>query len=288
MPMTRFSTYTVKTFLRKSLFSPGTWGILLILTAAYLAGAAAGTFSAHISVSGEQIIAASAEGNWGLSFQEEGQPPTGNATAEELAQYDACYMGNTDEKVLYLTFDAGYENGNTELILDALKKHNVSATFFVVGTYIESEPELIRRMTEEGHIVGNHTWHHPDMSEIETMDAFKEELCSVENAFLEATGQEMTKYYRPPGGVYSTENLKMARELGYKTFFWSLAYVDWYQDDQPTEEEAFEKLLGRIHPGAIVLLHSTSSTNAQILDELLTKWEEMGYQIRPLSDLDSL
>lgn len=98
----------------------------------------------------------------------------------------------------------------------------------------------------------------------------------------------MTKYYRPPRGVYSTENLKMARELGYKTFFWSLAYVDWYQDDQPTEEEAFEKLLGRIHPGAIVLLHSTSSTNAQILDELLTKWEEMGYQIRPLSDLDSL
>ena len=187
--------------------------------------------------------------------------------------------------MLYLTFDAGYENGNTEAILDALKKHNVSATFFVVGTYIESEPELIQRMVDEGHTVGNHTWHHPDMSGIETMEEFTKELTDVEDAFRQTTGQEMTKYYRPPQGIYSESNLEMAKELGYQTFFWSLAYVDWYADDQPTKEEAFDKLLGRIHPGAIVLLHSTSSTNAEILDELLTKWEEMGYQVRPLSEL---
>ena len=204
---------------------------------------------------------------------------------EELAQYDAFYAQDTDEKVLYLTFDAGYENGNTEPILDALKKHNVSATFFVVGTYIESEPDLIRRMVEEGHTVGNHTWHHPDMSQIADMDSFKKEITDVEDAFLDVTGHEMTKYYRPPQGKYSESNLQMAKELGYKTFFWSLAYVDWYEDDQPAKEEAFDKLLGRIHPGAIVLLHSTSSTNAAIMDELLTKWEEMGYQISPLSEL---
>lgn len=239
--------------------------------------------SHHLTQTG--AIAASAEGSWGLSFQEDGQTPAGNATMEELAQYDAFYAQDTDEKVLYLTFDAGYENGNTEPILDALKKHNVSATFFVVGTYIESEPDLIRRMVEEGHTVGNHTWHHPDMSQIADMDSFKKEITDVEDAFLDVTGHEMTKYYRPPQGKYSETNLQMAKELGYKTFFWSLAYVDWYEDDQPAKEEAFDKLLGRIHPGAIVLLHSTSSTNAAIMDELLTKWEEMGYQISPLSEL---
>ncbi len=211
----------------------------------------------------------------------------GNATIQELDQFDAYYAQDTEDKVLYLTFDAGYENGNTAPILDALKKHNVSATFFVVGTYIDSEPELIRRMVEEGHSVGNHTWHHPDMSQISTTETFQKELEYVENAYREATGQEMTKFYRPPQGKYSETNLKMAQELGYKTFFWSLAYVDWYQDDQPTREEAFDKLLGRIHPGAIVLLHSTSSTNAEIMDELLTKWEEMGYSIRPLSEICS-
>ena len=123
------------------------------------------------------------------------------------------------------------------------------------------------------------------MSQIATMDSFKKELVDVEDAYRDVTGQEMTKFYRPPQGKYNEENLKMAQQLGYKTFFWSLAYVDWYQDDQPSPEEAFDKLLGRIHPGAIVLLHSTSSTNAQILDELLTKWEEMGYEVRPLTDL---
>ena len=265
--------------------------VLMILTAAYLLGAAAGIAAQKLALDKQTdaasatVTASSAEGNWGLSFQEEGKTPAGNATFEELAQYDAFYAEQTDEKVLYLTFDAGYENGNTASILDTLKKHNVSATFFVVGTYIESEPELVKRMAQEGHIVGNHTWHHPDMSQIATMDAFKKELVDVEDAYRDATGEEMTKFYRPPQGKYSESNLKMAQELGYKTFFWSLAYVDWYDNDQPTKEEAFEKLLGRIHPGAIVLLHSTSDTNAQILDELIQKWEEMGYTIRPLTEL---
>lgn len=265
--------------------------LILLLLCAYLLGYGIGYLTSDNfrtlpgSSSVHSASGGASSGNWGLSFQEEGQCPQGNASIEELAEYNAYYAQDTEEKVLYLTFDAGYENGNTETILNALKKHNVSATFFVVGTYIESEPELIQRMIDEGHTVGNHTWHHPNMSGIETMEEFKKELTAVEDAFRQTTGQEMTKYYRPPQGIYSESNLEMAKELGYQTFFWSLAYVDWYADDQPTREEAFDKLLGRIHPGAIVLLHSTSSTNAEILDELLTKWEEMGYQVRPLSEL---
>lgn len=232
-----------------------------------------------------KTVVTSAEGSWGLSFQEDGKPPAANATHEELKQYNAYYAEDTDEKVLYLTFDAGYENGNTPAILEALKKHDVSATFFVVGTYLDENEDLIRQMTSEGHTVGNHTWHHKDMSQISTVETFAEEMNYVEQKYEEITGKPMTKYYRPPQGKYSESNLKMAQDMGYKTFFWSLAYVDWYQDNQPTHEEAFEKLLGRIHPGAIVLLHSTSSTNAEILDELLTKWEEMGYTFKGLDAL---
>ncbi|MFR9146583.1 MAG: delta-lactam-biosynthetic de-N-acetylase [Mediterraneibacter sp.] len=277
--------------LKESVSSGKAGMILLILAAAYLLGTSAGIAAEKLSQDNKAdpasaaAVPASAEGNWGLSFQEEGKTPVGNATFEELAKYDAFYAEQTEEKHIYLTFDVGYENGNTASILDTLKKHNVSATFFVVGTYIESDPELVKRMAEEGHIVGNHTWHHPDMSQIAALDTFKKELVDVEDAYREVTGEGMTKFYRPPQGKYSESNLQMAQELGYKTFFWSLAYVDWYDDNQPTKEEAFDKLLGRIHPGAIVLLHSTSDTNSLILDELIQKWEEMGYTIRPLTEL---
>lgn len=237
------------------------------------------------SVSGDQALAASADGNWGLSFQQEGQTPVGNATSDYLKQYNACYAGSPEEKVIYLTFDAGYENGNTEAILDALKKHNAPAAFFLVGNYVETSPDLVKRMLADGHIVGNHTYHHPDMSKISTKESFEKELKDLETLFQQVTGQSMSPYYRPPQGKYSESNLQMAKDLGYTTFFWSLAYVDWYQDKQPTKEEAFDKLLTRIHPGAVVLLHSTSSTNAAILDELLTKWEEMGYRFESLDHL---
>ena len=177
------------------------------------------------------------------------------------------------------------DSGNTAPILDALKKHNAPATFFVVGNYISTSPDLVKRMVAEGHTVANHTFHHPDMSKISTKEAFAKELNDLESLYQQTTGQPMKKYYRPPQGKYSETNLKMANEMGYKTFFWSLAYVDWIQDKQPTKEEAFKKLLGRVHPGAVILLHSTSSTNAAILDELLTKYEEMGYTFKSLDDL---
>lgn len=223
--------------------------------------------------------------NWGLGFGAEGTQPTGNVTADELKKYNAWYVGDKSKNVIYLTFDCGYENGNTEPILDALKKHNAKATFFVVGHFLESAPDIVKRMEAEGHAVGNHTYHHPDMSSISDMTSFQKEMDDVASLYQTVTGKEMIKYYRPPQGKYSAKNLEMAKELGYHTFFWSLAYVDWNVDDQPTKEEAFDKLLTRIHPGAIVLLHSTSKTNGEILDELLTKWEEMGYTFAPLSEL---
>ncbi len=226
-----------------------------------------------------------ATGSWGLHFGTEGLPPTGNAGAQELKQYGAAYLGDTRQKVLYLTFDAGYENGCTEKILDVLKKHNVPAAFFLVGHYIEKNGDLVRRMVDEGHIVGNHTLHHYDMSKLSELAAFEAELQGVESLFWELTGKKLPKYYRPPRGCYSEENLKMAQKLGYQTVFWSLAYVDWNNDEQPTAEQAFSKLLPRTHNGAVVLLHSTSQTNARILDELLTKWEQQGYRFESIDKL---
>lgn len=224
-------------------------------------------------------------GAWGLSFPEDGQSPVGNATPEQLKAYDAAFLGDTAQKTVYLTFDAGYESGCTAKILDTLQKHEAKAAFFVVGNYIEQNPELVKRMVAEGHTVGNHTYHHYDMSKINDVDSFSAELISLEDLYRQTVGGELPKFYRPPQGVYSEENLKMAQQLGYKTVFWSLAYVDWYQDDQPTPEEAFSKLIPRIHNGAVVLLHSTSQTNAEILDELLTKWEDMGYRFGTLEEL---
>ena len=250
---------------------------LLILA---LALAVAGVLAFHVFM--ESVLET---GSWGLSFRQEGAAPIGNAGVDQLKKYDAAYIGNQQEKVLYLTFDAGYENGCTEKILDTLQKHQVKAAFFLVGNYIEKNADLVRRMAAEGHIVGNHTMHHYDMSKLSEKGAFSKELTDLEALYKETTGQEMPRYYRPPQGIYSEENLKMAQELGYKTLFWSLAYVDWNNDSQPTKEQAFAKLLPRTHNGAVVLLHSTSSTNAEILDDLLTKWKDQGYRFAGIEEL---
>ncbi len=238
---------------------------------------------------GEQYVEAASSGSWGLGFGPDGseRQPSGSLSKEELKEYDAWYLGSDTEKVLYLTFDCGYENGNTEKILDALKKHNAGGTFFVVGHFLESAPELVKRMNEEGHIVGNHTWHHYDMDTLAEEAKFREELDLVADKYKEITGQELGRFYRPPQGKYNLNNLATAKKLGYRTIFWSLAYVDWNVDDQPSKEKAFEKLTGRVHPGAVVLLHNTSRTNGEIIDELLTKWEKMGYRFGTLEDLTS-
>lgn len=237
-----------------------------------------------MKISLEKAVKAPEGEGWGLSFGEAGVQPTGNFPVEELEEYNGYYMGDDREKVIYLTFDCGYENGNTEALLEALKKHDVKATFFVVGHFLETAPELVKRMTAEGHTVGNHTYHHPDVTSLDKQ-AFCEEMNTLAVKFKEVTGEELDMYYRPPEGKCSVKNMRWASELGYSTIFWSLAHVDWDTENQPKAEEAVEKLTARLHPGAVVLLHNTSATNAEILDELLTKWEALGYEVRPLAEL---
>ncbi len=256
--------------------------VVFLFIAMYFVGYYVGYTVDAISTSSNMIMKVD---NWGLGFGQTGTKPTGSISSEELKKYNAYYIGEGEEKVIYLTFDCGFENGNTEPILDALKKHNIQSTFFIVGHYLESAPDMVKRMIAEGHTVGNHTYHHPDLSKILTKEAFQKEMDDVATLFEEITGEKLTMYYRPPQGKYNKENLKMAQDLGYSTYFWSLAYVDWYQDKQPTHEEALKKLTERIHPGAVVLLHNTSKTNGEILDELLTRWEDMGYTFKPLGEL---
>ena len=230
-------------------------------------------------------VTAAPVNDWGLGFGEAGTQPRGNCDAEYLKQFDSYFIGNAEEKVIYLTFDAGDENGYTAAILDVLKKQEVPAAFFVVSNYVKDNPELVKRMSNEGHIVGNHTMTHPDMSKITDQAAFAKELNGLAELIEQTTGKPMQKFYRPPAGRFSEQNLQFAKDLGYKTIFWSLAYADWDVDKQPTHQTAFDKLYPRMHNGCILLLHSTSQTNAEILDELITKWKNEGYTFRSLDAL---
>lgn len=225
--------------------------------------------------------------DWGLRFDKDNKPPTGNVDEDELEKYNAHFIDDSGEKVIYLTFDAGYEAGYTPEILDILKEEQVPATFFLVGNYLKTQPDLVRRMVEEGHTVGNHTASHPDMSTIQDLENFRAELETVERLYTEVTGQQMKKFYRPPQGKFNVNNLMQAQMLGYTTVFWSLAYADWDPANQPTHEYALNKLNSRIHDGAIVLLHPTSSTNKDILKELIQTWKAEGYTFRSITDLAS-
>ncbi|MCL1803542.1 MAG: polysaccharide deacetylase family protein [Eubacteriaceae bacterium] len=222
--------------------------------------------------------------DWGMSYQKEGEAPIGNSSKEFLLKYGAYYIGDESRPVVYLTFDAGYENGFAETILDTLKKHNAKATFFVVKHYIDSEPDLVRRMVEEGHIVANHSSSHPDMSKMPARE-FENELESTALSYLSVTGQQMAKLYRPPSGKYSEDSLKLAQDLGYSTILWSTAYADWDNNKQPSPDSALSTLMKRTHNGAIVLLHLTSKTNSIVLDEYLSKLKANGYSFETLYDL---
>lgn len=225
------------------------------------------------------------EYSWYFNPRNDGKQPDPIKEASFFKKYNSYYVGNPDEKVLYLSFDAGYENGTTESILNTLKKHNAKAQFFVVESYIRNNPDLIKRMEKEGHLVCNHSKNHPSMAQITDFEKFKSEIVSVEEAYKEVTGKEMPKYFRPPMGKFSEKSLKYTQDLGYSSIFWSFAYVDWYNDKQPTHEYAKEKIYSRTHPGAIVLLHPNSKTNTEILDEVLTHWEKEGYKLETLDHL---
>lgn len=195
------------------------------------------------------------------------------------------YVGKSDERVIYLTFDAGYENGNVERILDTLKKHNAHGAFFILDNLIRRNTELVCRMAEEGHEVCNHTMHHKDMTRFTDKEDFEKELVGLSSTYNELTGKCMEHFYRPPEGRFSEQNLKFAHELGYSTVFWSFAYADWDNEKQPDTQKSIDLIMKNTHNGMVILLHPTSKTNADIMDTLLTRWEEDGYRFGTLKEL---
>lgn len=224
--------------------------------------------------------------NWYYVAKEKGSTPEpAKESTSFLKENDGYYVGDTNKKVLYLTFDEGYEKGNTSEILDTLKKVDVPAAFFVVKPFIDSQPDLVKRMVDEGHLVCNHSNHHPSMPSITDEEAFKKEFTDVEDAYKELTGEDMPKFFRPPMGKYSQSSLAKTKALGYKTIFWSFAYKDWLVDDQPDAAYAIEKIKSGMHPGSIVLLHAVSDTNTQILEQVLTELKDEGYKFKSLNEL---
>ncbi|MBO5275163.1 MAG: polysaccharide deacetylase family protein [Clostridia bacterium] len=207
---------------------------------------------------------------------------------EFIYKYDGAYADKNageDDKVIYLTFDAGYENGNIAKILDTMKAHNAKGAFFILENLVKRDTELVKRMAEEGHLVCNHTASHPDMTAYTDKSRFAGQLEKLEKTYTELTGYEMARYYRPPEGRFSEQNLQFAKELGYKTVFWSFAYADWDNDRQPDTEKAFRKIMDHTHNGEVILLHPTSAANAAILDRLLSEWESQGYRFGSLNEL---
>jgi peptidoglycan-N-acetylmuramic acid deacetylase len=201
-----------------------------------------------------------------------------------INELDGYYIGS-DEKVVYLTFDAGYENGNVEKTLDVLKEHDVKGAFFILSNLINENPDLIVRMADEGHLICNHTSKHPDMTRIADMQAFESELKNLEHLCYEKTGKEVSEYFRPPEGKFNRQTLEFAKNLGYKTIFWSFAYADWDNNKQMSEAKAKEKILSNMHNGAIILLHPTSSTNAKILGDVISELKSNGYRFGTLEEL---
>lgn len=222
--------------------------------------------------------------NW--YFVKEGDtvsPP--KESASFLDKYDAYYLGDTSSKVIYLTFDEGYENGYTGKILDILKDNNVPAAFFVVQPYIKTNPELIKRMDNEGHLVCNHSHHHPSMASISDKAKFEKELTDVNDEYKNLTGKDIPKFFRPPMGKYSERSLAYTKEFGYKSIFWSFAYKDWIPSEQPSHDEAIKKIESRAHNGEIMLLHAVSKTNTEILDQVIKDLKAQGYEFKSLNDM---
>ena len=227
---------------------------------------------------------ASTSYGWYCRHLTDGKIPPCPSEMNFISDYNGVYIGNTEKKVIYLTFDAGYENGNIAKILDTMKEKNVTGAFFVLENIVKQNGDLIRRMADEGHLICNHTAKHRDMSNITSESTFKAELDSLNDICKEA-GVECAPFYRPPEGRFSISNLKAAQKYGYTTVFWSFAYADWDNNSQPDCEKAKQKILDGTHNGMILLLHPTSSTNAEILGNLIDEWRNMGYTFGSLEEL---
>lgn len=228
--------------------------------------------------------------SWYCVRNKEHKQPIADAALRIVEKYDGYYIDHrhgddAEEKVIYLTFDAGYENGNVEKILDVMKEEDVTGAFFVLKNLILKNGDLIARMIDEGHLVCNHTASHKDMTKCASLEEFKAELDCLEDIYFEVTGQKLAPYYRPPEGKFNEESLQYAKELGYKTVFWSFAYADWDNARQMAPEEAKKKILDHVHNGEVMLLHPTSATNAAILRDVIRALKAEGYRFGTLDEL---
>ncbi|UOQ43832.1 delta-lactam-biosynthetic de-N-acetylase [Halobacillus salinarum] len=224
-----------------------------------------------------------AEG-FGYVKSKDGSIPDVGRYGPTIEKYDGFYADRSGDKVVYLTFDNGYEQGYTGKVLDILKKEEVPATFFVTGHYIQSAPDLLKRMADEGHLIGNHSWSHPDFTKI-TKGKMKTELEKVDQAVKELTNQEVMTFVRPPRGTFNDQTLKWAKEFGYTHAFWSIAFKDWETNNQKGWKYAYNSVLDQIHPGAVILLHTVSKDNADALEQLINELRKRGYHFGSLNDL---
>lgn len=246
-------------------------------------------FTAAFTLLAVTCTAASSELRWYCKPNDSHTQPPLPSEFSFIEDYGGVFIDrehgdNCADKVIYLTFDVGYENGNVARTLDILKKHNAEGTFFVLEHVIKSETALVGRMFDEGHTVANHTMSHRNMANADRA-AFESELYGLEKLCRELTGGTMAKLYRPPEGCFSEANMKILADMGYKTVFWSCAYADWDNKNQPSTDSAMSKLTSRLHNGEILLLHPTSATNAAILDEFLTHLESQGYRFGSVTEL---
>ncbi len=230
-----------------------------------------------------EITSASAD-NWYFRHTKDGVRPPVPAEMSYISKHNGYYLG-PDEKVIYLTFDAGYENGNVEKILDTLRDEGVPGAFFILEHLACANTDLVKRMADEGHTVCNHTASHKDMTKLQTKEEFAAELSKMEQIYKDNIGYDLAKFYRPPEGRLSEKNLTWADELGYKTVMWSFAHADWDNANQPNPDTAIKKILAETHNGEIILLHPTSATNAEILPTLIREWKKMGYRFGTLDEL---
>jgi len=247
------------------------------------------TISAMTNINQKEIATNSNTGlsntkiEWGIQRKDNHeQPDLGAKNKELISKYNGMALGNREKNYIYLTFDLGYEAGYTSKILDSLKENNVQGTFFVTAHYVNTASDLVKRMIDEGHIVGNHTVNHKSMPSLKD-EELKEELMKLHQVVYEKYGYEM-KYMRPPKGEFSERTLSLCKNLGYKTVMWSFAYVDWEENNQPSEEEAMNKIIPNLHNGEIMLLHATSKTNADIMNKMIKKVQEEGYEFRSLEN----
>lgn len=247
---------------------------ILLAAALIIAGMAANPFT----VQAEAF-------HWGFKKATDGNPPSAGAELDQmLDEYGAIYKGKDDKKVVYLTFDNGYENGYTESILDTLKKEKAPATFFLTGHYVKSASDLVIRMVKDGHDIGNHSYDHPNMANISEQQ-MEEEWKKLDEVLYSTAGVKRTIYARPPEGVFNRKLLQKGNDLGYRHIFWSVAFIDWHKDQPKGKDYAYNELMNQLHPGAVILMHTVSSDNAEALPDFIRDAKKQGYEFHSLDQL---